>query len=412
MLTACEPRPNGRHGKLLTLPPDLGYVHKANRLVAMDRPTAFLLVANYPSDVGYAWWLMESFWCALAQEYHERETVLLAYPFMRTLPDPIARAPLQTVELDFTRAGIPALLRQLSFLSSHRVKAIYFTDQRSFSWRYLAFRLVGVRSIIVHDHTPGRRTRPTGWRRVVKQVLHRLAPLRASGLIGATSFVTRRHREISQFPAGRTFTAANGLPAPSATPPADLTAELGIPADRVVIVSVGRASPVKNIATAIEAMRILVHDRSVTGIHFLHLGDGPQLEELRELVRARNLEGWVSLPGRVSGVRSYLLACDIAIHPSRAEVGYSLSILEFMQAALPLVVSDDPSVCEATVDGETGLLFHAEDPQSAADALERLIKDSSLRDLLGQNSSRIQREQFSLENTHRALLAAVKAMRN
>jgi glycosyltransferase involved in cell wall biosynthesis len=354
---------------------------------------------------------MESFWCTLAAEYHERETVLLAYPLIRTVPEAVARAPLQTVELDFTRAGIRDLVRQLSLLRRHRVKAVYFTDQRSFSWRYLAFRLAGVRSIIVHDHTPGRRTPPRGWRRVVKRALHRLAPLRASGLIGATSFVTRRHREITQFPATRTFTAANGLPAPDATTPVDLTAQFGIPAGRLVIVSVGRASPIKNIAIAIEAMRILVQDRSVKGIHFLHLGDGPQLEELRDLVRKLDMEAWVSLPGRIGGVRPYLLACDLAIHPSRGEVGYSLSILEFMQAGLPVVVSDDPSVCGATVDGETGLLFHTEDPRSAADALERLVADASLRELLGKNASRAQRERFSLENTHRALLAAVKAIR-
>lgn len=28
-----------------------------------------LLVANWESDVGYAWWLMENFWATIAQYY-------------------------------------------------------------------------------------------------------------------------------------------------------------------------------------------------------------------------------------------------------------------------------------------------------------------------------------------------------
>ena len=61
-----------------------------------------LLVANYDSDVGYAWWLMESFWAMLAEHFVGRFDTWLAYPSVSTVPALIASAPLTTVTVNFT----------------------------------------------------------------------------------------------------------------------------------------------------------------------------------------------------------------------------------------------------------------------------------------------------------------------
>ena len=68
----------------------------------MKADKTLLLVANYDSGVGYAWWLMESFWVRLAERYHHYNNVVLAYPIISKLPASIMSAPIIVTELDFS----------------------------------------------------------------------------------------------------------------------------------------------------------------------------------------------------------------------------------------------------------------------------------------------------------------------
>jgi glycosyltransferase involved in cell wall biosynthesis len=372
---------------------------------------ALLLVANFDSAVGYAWWLMESFWSVIADRYSDEERVLLAYPRLTALPPVIASAPISPVEADFTRRGPRALLAQLRLLREWRVRTMYLTDHPSASLRYALYRVAGVRWIIVHDHTPGNREAPVGLKRLLKMLVHRIPVLRASGVIGATEFVTRRHREVNQVTPGCSFTAANGLPDTLEERGVDVRGRFSIPSRRTILVGVGRASPVKGVATVLRAMAILVHERGIQDVHYLYLGDGPQLTELRAQSQVLEIENWVTFAGQVQGVPTILPGCDIAIHASRGEVGYSLSILEFMRAGLPVLVSDDPSVSGVTVHGETGLHFRTGDPNSAADAIAELLGDNERRARMGVRAARVQRSRFRLANTHEQLLNAFAVIR-
>ncbi|MEQ8535176.1 MAG: hypothetical protein RIB86_25190, partial [Imperialibacter sp.] len=59
-----------------------------------------LLVSNYPSDVGYAWWLMEHFWALLASHYERQGSkAFLAYPSIRELPPTIRHSNLHPIEM-------------------------------------------------------------------------------------------------------------------------------------------------------------------------------------------------------------------------------------------------------------------------------------------------------------------------
>lgn len=365
---------------------------------------ALLLVANYESGVGYAWWLMESFWCAIAERYAPRERVLLAYPLVTTIPPAIGRAPVQLVTAEFAGSGIATLWSQFSALRRWGVRTIYLTDRPTASLRYLLYRLAGVRWIIVHDHTPGNREAPVGLKRLLKRMLHLVPMIRASGVIGATPFVTARHRTVNMVPSQLCFTATNGLPAAQAIEPVDVHARFGILKERRILVGVGRASPIKGVDTVLAAVAKLVHERGIQNLHYLYLGDGPQLARLRGRADSLGIADWVSLPGHTTEVQSLLAGCDIAVHASQGEVGYSLSILEFMQAGLPVVVSDDPSVSGATLHGETGLHFRTGDAAAAAEAIERLLGDDDARMRMGVRAREVQQQRFRLTDTHQQVL--------
>ncbi len=369
------------------------------------RPS-ILLVANYDSDVGYAWWLMESYWVEIANNTPVGCPVHLAYPKISAIPEPIAQSSIVLHEESFDN-GIGNLYHNLKFLRKHRVANIYFTDRPFFSLRFAIYRLVGVRRIVVHDHTPGVRTPASGLRKLFKTILARMPLFNADAVFATTEYVRKRHIEVSCILPARCHVVTNGIPQRDSAPKADLRTLFGIPEDRVVLVTVGRASRYKGIDFALQCVARLTKLGSAGDIHYLLCGDGPDLNVFQELCVTLGISDRVTFAGRRDDVPALLSAADLAIHPSSGEVGYSLSILEYMQAGLPVVVPDNPSVCGATVHGKDGLIYREGDIDSAALAVERLCSSKELRQQMGAAAKRRVAEHFNLEKTHRELLAAL-----
>ncbi len=352
---------------------------------------------------------MESFWVHLARHFADRYRSVLAYPRISTIPKAVREAPLEVVLADFTARGWRAVRDQQRFIRTRRVRVAYLTDAPVRDWRYLAWRLAGVRHVVVHDHTPGNRTVPRGFKRLAKRLLNRLPGVTADALIGATAFVTERHRASTCFPPARCFTAENGLPPREPPAPVDVHARFGIPSGRLIVVTVGRADRIKGIAVAIEALARLVGEGR-QDVQLLHIGDGPDLDLFRRRAIELGVQAQVTFGGRQEDVPAMLRGCDIAVHPSFAEVGYSLAILEYMEAGLPVIVSDDPSVSGATEHGVTGLLFQTGQAESLACSLRTLLADPALRARIGQAGRDRLIHRFSLRNTHRALASAMNAI--
>ncbi len=374
----------------------------------MQKP-AILCVANWDSDVGYAWWLMESFWVKIAEHFKDNYTIILAYPSVTMLPESISNSALKVVEFDFTFNKAGSIFCQLKFLKSHRVMHVYLSDRPTKNWRYPLFRAAGVQSIINHDHTPGERTMPVALKRWIKRIANYIPLYNCDGVIGATEFVRKRLIEVGCIPSNRCYAAPNGIAPVSCKndTPIDIYSRFQILGGRNVIVLVGRANLYKGAYFALKVIEALVKSSKSANFHFLYLGDGPDLEKFSEIADEMNIGDYVSFPGRVNDIAKILKACYVAFHPSKGEVGYSLSILEYMQAGLPVVVSDNPSVCGATKDGVDGFIYKQDDVSSAATRLESLLSDPAMTKSMGESASTKVRECYSLESCHHSLIHAL-----
>jgi len=113
-------------------------------------------------------------------------------------------------------------------------------------------------------------------------------------------------------------------------------------------------------------------------IHFLIVGDGPAIEDLRLKVSELFLESRVSLLGFRSDVRNLLCGADIAIHAALGE-GFSLAITEYMSAGLAVLVPNIPSVMQAIDHNKTGLVYTWDQPKIAADYIIDLTRSPQLR---------------------------------
>ncbi len=112
------------------------------------------------------------------------------------------------------------------------------------------------------------------------------------------------------------------------------------------------------------------------------IGDGPLLEDARELVRGLGIASRVQFSGARQDVARRLSKAQLFLLISNWE-GFPRSILEAMRAGLPVVTSRVGGAAESVQDGVTGSVVRPRDVSALAHALEPLLADGALRQRLG-----------------------------
>ncbi len=356
------------------------------------------MVGNYPPDVGFAWWLVENFWihiAAIARDFGMKP--LLAYPAPGPIPEAIRKAGIETVILPFPGATLADRRRSIEVVRTRDVRCIYYTDRPFRSAFHAILRAAGVRLILNHDHTPGDRPTVGGAKGWVKGVLNQ-KPLGGSDLQICVSPLIKERAELNvRIGAEKAVVVQNGIePVECGQRTFYAHEEFGLPRSKRICVYLARAHPYKRVGFAIEVAKRISLETKNGDVVFIHCGDGPQLEELKERVRESGLEDFFLFTGRRSDVREILCSAEFALHPAAGEA-FSLSILEYMSAGLAVLVPDIPTVCQAIRDGETGLIFPDQSVADAAGALRRLIKDPGLAKQLGERAAAEVRAGYTLE---------------
>jgi len=342
---------------------------------------------------------MEQFWIALARAYPDRR-VILCFPRVRALNPELTAAGIEIAEFKFDFTKPRDLVR---FIRRHHIGHLYLTDRPYMTWIYPLLRLSGVHSITVHDHAPGTYELPKVPKRAAKAVAVRL--MGADAYLACSNLVLDRFRAAGRIPRKRCYLARNGTaPNPLQHSEQTIRQELGITADAILVVSCARATRFKQIDNIIDAAAVVRASRPNVPLCFIHCGNGPDIGFLAHRIRETRLEGYFRLLGTRNDMARVLIGCDIAVHASQGE-GMCLAILEFMVAALPSVIADEPSVCQCIRNGESGLLFRCGSPEDLSVKLVRLIDDTSLRRRIGATAQRTVTTEYDLRDT---LAAVVK----
>ena len=124
---------------------------------------------------------------------------------------------------------------------------------------------------------------------------------------------------------------------------------------------------------------------STSEVHFLVVGDGPDLAALEDRARAGGVGGRVTFSGLVprDRIRDYVAAFDIALQPAVTEYASPLKMLEYMYLGRAIVAPDLANIRELLEDGVNACLFDPDDARGMATAIERLVADPGLRARIG-----------------------------
>jgi len=170
----------------------------------------------------------------------------------------------------------------------------------------------------------------------------------------------------------------NGIDlSPYLSPPPLSRAAAGLPEAAVVLMYVGRLSPEKNLGFLMQSFFGVA--AAQPGVVLAFVGDGPELENLREQADRSGLAARVKFFGRVdyAQVPSHLKLADVFVTASETEV-HPFSLIEALAAGVPALGIDSPGVGDTIVDGENGFLS-SPDLAAFTAKLMRLVLDPALR---------------------------------
>ena len=137
-----------------------------------------------------------------------------------------------------------------------------------------------------------------------------------------------------------------------------------------------------------------VHRRTPDA-EFVLVGDGPLRPELEKEASSLGLGASAIFLGDRQDMPAVLASLDVAVLTSDSE-SLSNVILEAMAAGLPVVAYSVGGNSEL-LSHQRGALIPAGNETSFADAVEKLLADSALREQLGRNALQFAKENFSLD---------------
>jgi glycosyltransferase involved in cell wall biosynthesis len=121
------------------------------------------------------------------------------------------------------------------------------------------------------------------------------------------------------------------------------------------------------------------------GYRLVVVGDGAERPNLEALVAELGVTDRVELRGWDDRARHVLGTFDVYLLPSRLE-GFPITVMEAMQAGVPVVATEVGSIREAIEDGETGFVVPVGDVNAMAAAVRLLSEDPELRARMGEQA--------------------------
>lgn len=286
-------------------------------------------------------------------------------------------------------ADVAPWRRLAKVLRSERIDVLHAHKFGSNLWGTIVGTAARTPVIVAHEHSWSFEGEP------VRRLIDRHVVARGADAVIAVSREDRRRMvEIVGMDARKVRFVPNG--APELPPPVgrDVRAELGIAPDAPVVGTIGMLRPEKAFEVLIAAAAQLRASHPQLAV--LIAGYGPDRTRLEREIAERDVGDTVRLLGHRDDVADLVRAFDVGVLCSDRE-GMPVSVLEYMEAARPVVATRVGGVPDLVTDGEHGLLVPPRDPAALARAVDDLLRDPGRRAAMGERGRERRRAEFGLD---------------
>lgn len=158
--------------------------------------------------------------------------------------------------------------------------------------------------------------------------------------------------------------------------------EFEIPNEAIVLLSVGELNTNKNHETVIRAIA------DMKEVYYLIAGKGELQEYLQNIIDDLGITNRVRLLGFRNDIDELCVMSDIFCFPSYRE-GLGLAAIEGMASGLPLIVADNRGTRDYAKNNINALCCTAESVVEFRKAIERMVKEETLRKSMGEKNKKI-----------------------
>lgn len=275
------------------------------------------------------------------------------------------------------------------YLRRERVDVVHTHKFGSNAWGTMIARLAGVPVVVAHEHTWSYEGEP------LRRLLDReLVARGADRFIAVSREDQRRMTSVERIDPSRTVFIPNGVTASAPPSGRDVRDELGISPGAPVIGTVCVMRPQKALHVLLRAVAELLPRQPA--LRVLIAGDGPERQRLEALAAELGVAGAVTFLGARKDVPDILRALDVAVSSSDFE-GSPLAVMEYMDAALPVVATTVGGVPDLIEPGVHGLLVARGDHVGLAHAIDDLLRDPERRREMGHRARERRESEFSID---------------
>lgn len=180
--------------------------------------------------------------------------------------------------------------------------------------------------------------------------------------------------------------------------------ELGLPRDKIILSTLGRLVERKNNSELLEIMsKINKNNR----YHLVIMGEGPDRVNLERKIQDLNLQGDVTLTGRVGEEKfQYLSASDIYVSTAIHE-GFGLVFLEAMESGLPVISYDNGGQVDFLKNSKTGFLVNLGNNEIFCNRLIEMIESEQMRKKMSHYNKNYIKE-FYIQNCAKKHLSVLQ----
>ncbi|MGH2925292.1 MAG: glycosyltransferase [Solirubrobacterales bacterium] len=329
--------------------------------------------------------------CVSRWKSHEEDNPLIA-PRVGALRD----ADVRIVGIRRTsRGGVWAWWPLVKLLREERVDILHSHQFGSNLWASILGRIAATPVVIAHEHNWSFDGEP------LRQFLDRhVIATRAAAFLAVSRQTRQAMIDLEGIDPDRVRFIPLGIATPPARPGGDVRAELGISEGAPVIGTACTLRPEKALDVLIRAAAALRED--FADLRVLIAGDGPDRARVEALITELELGEVVTLLGGRGDIPDFLRALDVAVCSSDWE-GSPLSVMEYMEAELPVVATRVGGIPDMIENGVEGVLVDPGDPAAIAGAVGSLLRDPGRAAEMGRNGRRRRREEFDLDVTARLI---------
>ncbi len=163
----------------------------------------------------------------------------------------------------------------------------------------------------------------------------------------------------------------------------------------IKFITVARFQEPKDYKTLIKAFELL----PITSWQLDIVGDGPDFNEINNIVLKSKIKNKVKFLGRSDNVSNLLENSNVFILISNSE-GFPRSILEAMRASLPVIATDVGGVCESVLNNENGFVIPVKSPEILCSKIKCFLDSPTLIEEFSNNSRLYYETKFTFDKLY------------